>query len=331
MISSEVQRTLVKSPPELWAELSDPAALARHLGELGEIRITRTEPEKLVEWEAEGTKGTVAIKASGWGTKVTLSVSRELPATEPSEPGVTAKDAGESEPVAEIAVAAVAEQQAAVEPETASIEAPTEPSSEQSDQPTLTAAERFAHDDPEPLLGTRLGSDHEDEDVERDEEIPTDVNPGPSAENAEPTEPRRGFLARLFGRRRKHAEPMVMEPEPDGAAQDDAPSGPSIAAPAASDVPEAPQAPLAPLATAEEPQLPSETGTIEDSGSASMEPEISVPDEELTTEQAPPEPVADLSAELQEAEEAASEEVTAVLTGMLDRLGAAHHRPFSRA
>ena len=41
MISTEVQRTLVKSPPELWAELSDPAALARHLGDLGEIRITR--------------------------------------------------------------------------------------------------------------------------------------------------------------------------------------------------------------------------------------------------------------------------------------------------
>jgi len=44
MISSEVQRTLVKSPPELWAELSDPAALARHLGELGEIKIIRIEP-----------------------------------------------------------------------------------------------------------------------------------------------------------------------------------------------------------------------------------------------------------------------------------------------
>src|SRR5664280_1010248 len=41
MISSEVQRTLVKSPPELWAEISDPASLARHLGEFGEIRITR--------------------------------------------------------------------------------------------------------------------------------------------------------------------------------------------------------------------------------------------------------------------------------------------------
>ena len=72
MISSEVQRTLVKSPPELWAELSDPDALARHLGELGEIRITRVEPEEKVEWESPGTKGTVLIKASGWGTRVTL-------------------------------------------------------------------------------------------------------------------------------------------------------------------------------------------------------------------------------------------------------------------
>src|ERR1700722_11964377 len=112
MISSEVKRTLVKSPPELWAELSDPVALGRHLGELGEIRITRVEPEKLVEWEAEGTTGTVAIKPSGWGTKVTLTVTRELP-----EP-----DAWD----------------------------------EQAHQPAITAAERFAHDDPEPLLGTRL-------------------------------------------------------------------------------------------------------------------------------------------------------------------------------
>lgn len=86
MISSEVQRTLVKSPPELWAELSDPEALARHLGELGEITITRVEPEKLVEWEAAGTTGSVAIKASGWGTKVTLSVTRQL-------------DAGQDQPV----------------------------------------------------------------------------------------------------------------------------------------------------------------------------------------------------------------------------------------
>ena len=76
MTSAQVERTLVKSPPELWAELSDPAALARHLGELGEIRITRIEPEHKVEWTAEGASGTVLIKPSAWGTRVTLTASR---------------------------------------------------------------------------------------------------------------------------------------------------------------------------------------------------------------------------------------------------------------
>jgi hypothetical protein len=100
MISSEVQRTLVKSPPELWAELSDPAALARHLGELGEIRITRTEPEKTVEWEATDTTGKVLLKPSGWGTKVTLSAARELSAA--PEPAVEAPVQVEPEPAIEV-------------------------------------------------------------------------------------------------------------------------------------------------------------------------------------------------------------------------------------
>ena len=95
MISSEVQRTLVKSPPELWAEISDPASLARHLGEFGEIRITRVEPEQRVEWEAGDTSGSVVIKPSGWGTKVKLTVNRER--TQPDE---TADD---DEPPAEAA------------------------------------------------------------------------------------------------------------------------------------------------------------------------------------------------------------------------------------
>ena len=88
-VSSEVQRTLVKSPPELWAELSDPATLARHLGELGEIRIVRTEPDRAVDWEAAATDGAqasgrVEIEPSGWGTRVTLSASRAI--VEPSQP-----------------------------------------------------------------------------------------------------------------------------------------------------------------------------------------------------------------------------------------------------
>jgi hypothetical protein len=80
----EAKRTLVKSPPELWAELSDLSALARHLGEFGEIRITRTEPETVVEWEGDLASGSVRLEPSGWGTKVTLTA---LPVvTDPPEP-----------------------------------------------------------------------------------------------------------------------------------------------------------------------------------------------------------------------------------------------------
>ena len=34
----QAQRRLVKSPPELWTELSDAEALAGHLGEFGEYK-----------------------------------------------------------------------------------------------------------------------------------------------------------------------------------------------------------------------------------------------------------------------------------------------------
>ena len=107
MISSEVQRTLVKSPPELWAEISDPTALARHLGEFGEIRITRVEPEQRIEWEAGDTSGSVVIKPSGWGTKVKLTVNRER-----AQLDETADD----EPPAEAAADSELQQPAVVQP-----------------------------------------------------------------------------------------------------------------------------------------------------------------------------------------------------------------------
>src|SRR5690242_12285232 len=71
----EASRTLVKSPPELWAECSDPGSLARHLGEFGEITITRLEPETTVAWEGEHASGTVRLEPSGWGTQVTLTAT----------------------------------------------------------------------------------------------------------------------------------------------------------------------------------------------------------------------------------------------------------------
>ena len=260
MISSEVQRTLVKSPPELWAELSDPASLARHLGELGEIRITRAEPEQLVEWEAPATSGTVAIRASAWGTRVTLTANRELAATE--------------------AGAAERELEAEAEPPEAEVTAEPE-----------AVAEPEAELEPEP--------------------------------RPEPLDPatRRGFLARLFRRwsRRpapqpddvgaiaREGEPTSVEPasvEPtcvEPASVEPASAEPASAEPGRAEPPECEAVPA---------QEDPEAGTM------------------LELER---EPGVDLASELKAAEDAAEAEVTAILSGVLDRLGAAHHRPFSHS
>jgi hypothetical protein len=102
-----VHRTLVKSPPELWSELSEVESLARHLGEFGEISISRLEPEHTVAWEGEHARGTVELEASGWGTKVTLSaaVPEAEAASEPelepeSTPEPEAPEPEAEEPVA---------------------------------------------------------------------------------------------------------------------------------------------------------------------------------------------------------------------------------------
>jgi hypothetical protein len=85
----EAKRTLVKSAPELWAEVSDPAALARHLAPFGSVRIKRTEPDSLVEWEGERASGAVRLEPSGFGTKVTIGATVAGPAPPdppPAEP-----------------------------------------------------------------------------------------------------------------------------------------------------------------------------------------------------------------------------------------------------
>ena len=69
----EAKRTLVKSTPELWAELADAGTLAGHLGPFGSVRITRATPETLVEWEGDHASGTVRLEPSGFGTRVVLT------------------------------------------------------------------------------------------------------------------------------------------------------------------------------------------------------------------------------------------------------------------
>jgi hypothetical protein len=82
----QASRTLVKSAPELWAECSDAASLARHLGAFGEIRITKLEPETAVAWEGDEVRGTVALEPSGWGTRVTLTAVAEVSETAEDAP-----------------------------------------------------------------------------------------------------------------------------------------------------------------------------------------------------------------------------------------------------
>jgi hypothetical protein len=80
------ERRLVKSPPELWAELSEVERLAQHLDAFGEIRITKLEPESSVDWEGEHARGNVTIESSGWGTKVVLTAALPEPPEPEAEP-----------------------------------------------------------------------------------------------------------------------------------------------------------------------------------------------------------------------------------------------------
>jgi hypothetical protein len=219
------KRTLVKSPPELWAEVSDLEALARHLGEFGEIQITRLEPETTVVWEGDRVSGTVRLEPSGWGTKVTLTA--ELAAIEeaaaPEEPVVVVEEP-------------VVEEEPVPLPEPVAVEAPP---------------------------------------------------PSPIQETPVAQEPRRGFWARLFGRRVAEVPPAE-DPPPPPPMEEPAPEPPPVQEPPAPAPP--------PLQPVPDPQPPAE-------------PEH---DEPL--------PAAELD----------DDRAVAVLTEVLDNLGSAHHRPFSR-
>ena len=267
-VSTEVQRTLVKSPPELWSELSNPDALARHLSELGEIRITAVEPETKVEWETEGASGVVQLKQSGWGTRVTLSVTRTAPALEepPAEHAAVA-DPAAAEPEAIADSTAPEPEPVAVEPEPepAAVEpAAVEPEPEPEPNTTSEPAGAGAEDDIQP------------------EQAPLSA-----------PEPQLGFFARLFRRRRTRSEVAIdAHPEPE-----------VIAEPEPS-----PEIEVVALA-APEPIYP--------------EPPVEEKPEIL-------EPAGNLATELASMEAQMTAETTELLTGVLDRLGAAHHRPFSR-
>jgi hypothetical protein len=347
-----VQRTLVKSPPELWAELSDPALLARHLGELGEIRITRVDPEQTVEWEAENTSGTVHIKPSGWGTRVTLTVTREIPESDrAAEAGALPTSEPTPQPEAEPTAQPEAEPtaQSEVEP-TAQPE--VEPMAQSEVEPTpRPEVESNLQSDAQPRAqagGASAGRAEPEPagEVESDPAWPEPLggatlqaHPGFSLLDEEP-ERRLGFFARLFGRGRG---PRTVEPESSGPT--DLASEPAGQIPTGEPERQAPDS-WEDLEAVEAPQTdaslkpPSESCEADASCGPALQPtsmegwpasgEMARTDEPEHGQREALQ-AADISSELKAAEESATAEVTAVLTSVLDRLGAAHHRPFSRS
>jgi hypothetical protein len=73
MATVEVSRTLVKSPPELWAELAGDCLSKA----VGEVTVTPTERERSLRWQASGAAGTAVLEPAGWGTKLTLTADVE--------------------------------------------------------------------------------------------------------------------------------------------------------------------------------------------------------------------------------------------------------------
>ncbi|WP_354699286.1 hypothetical protein [Paraconexibacter sp. AEG42_29] len=191
----------MKSRPELWSEVSDPDALGRHLGEFGEITITRLEPETTVAWEGTAARGTVELEASGWGTKVTLTAElvESAPATPavpaPTEPtaappaldvpahatgargGTSSGDGGASAPAPAVETGA----ERAAEPSPAA--APAVVPEPQAPTPPTAAAERSA------------------------------ARQAASARPPAHRAPKQGFLSRLFGRKAAAPPPVSVRAE----------------------------------------------------------------------------------------------------------------------
>jgi len=208
MQEPRAQRTLVKSPPELWSELSDIDSLARHLGEFGEIRITRLDPETTVAWEGDRARGTVELEPSGWGTKVTITaeLAEGAEAAEPvaAEPDPVAVEP-EPEPVA------VEPEPLAAEPEPIVAEpdpVAAEPAAPPAEAPKVGLFARLfgRRRKVEPVVEASAEAEPEAEPVavEPVEPEAEPVDPEPVAVEAEPVEAETVV-----------AEPVAVEPEPE--------------------------------------------------------------------------------------------------------------------
>ena len=386
MISTEVQRTLVKSPPELWSELSDETSLARHLSRFGAVRIVGRTAEERVDWEAERARGSIRIRPSGWGTRVTLTLERDgdAPGDRPAAdarrrsegaPNTLAHAGAETETGSETAGAGAPRPRTRSESAaTASPVDATAPAGEVRPAPDVTPPPEAAAE-PDPDASTDPDAEPSAGASEQPAAVPSAKTPA----SATPERlPRRSFLERVVTRWRRLIAPPASEPEApdtpprttdDHAADVHAPSAPATGAsptpsahaavtkeplahanlapqrsapaniapapPSSSAAPSAPardaaSAPSALKAPAQPPSPPATTGGEQPSAAAAVPTETAQTTDRRGDEQRVS-PAHEIAAELRAAEEAPADGDTAVLAAVLDSLGAAHHRPFSRS
>jgi hypothetical protein len=299
MTEHEASRTLVKSPPELWAECSEAASLARHMGQFGEIRITKLEPETAVAWEGEEVSGTVRLEPSGWGTKVILTArateeqqtrasesrkpdTKKAPIQEPNPAESELKDPAVKEPPSAGEPDPVEESPGADEPH--SVEEPPPPPDPEPEPDPLPPAATAA---PPAVTSERKATP-----------------PPPPAPRPESVR-RPGLIAKL----------MALFQPPDPAP---APAAPASTPPPGSNGARASTPP--PSCT-----LPPETRPAAAPRPAAASARTLTPSavSDAAVPSRPP--------ELSDAEESAAVDHAAVLSAALDSLGQAHHRPFSRA
>jgi hypothetical protein len=80
MPTIELERSLVKSAPELWDDLASESRLS---GWLGEVRVSAAYPPHRLEWDARGASGVIELESAGLGTRVRVRADMDrLPAWE---------------------------------------------------------------------------------------------------------------------------------------------------------------------------------------------------------------------------------------------------------
>ncbi|MDE3069891.1 MAG: hypothetical protein KGJ43_04095 [Acidobacteriota bacterium] len=337
MVTSQAERTIVKSPPELWSELSDAAALSRHLSELGaigEIKITRVEPERKVEWEARGASGAVELKPSGWGTRVTLSLSREpLEAAQPhgaAAPGpqaLAAKPAADRErPAADGSPAAAnggrpgprATEPSHTAPSPGGVRA-----SADRPQPTSRPAVLATEPAETPEPGSRTPAESATLEPPDSPAIEPWAADGQASERRVALRTRVRVLVGWIGGRMRRGHAVESEPASPAAGELDAIAEQLLGRSA---VPR-----VRPVQEAAQDGAQDGTRDARSSGEPAPGPDSQPAATEPDSHAGPAEPAPAAAAPAVPETPLEAERGAALLNAVLDRLGEAHHRPFSRS